>query len=136
MSNRQASLIAPRIPDSQHYLIVTNAGNQKGLLGKALVTLGSLGPGTYECEISVEGMAECSVHLRCSAVTGTVTPVFETRWLDGTQRATAPGATAFAVNTAQTLTLTNLKGQKKAYVVITIGGSAALTFNRAEFNGQ
>lgn len=136
MSNRQTITIAPRVPESQAYFTITNAGHQKGLLGKRLVEAGALGPGTYECEVVVEGMAELAAHLRCSAVTGTVAPVLETRYLDGTQRTAASGAVNFVATTQQALSLTDLKGQKKVYLVLTIASGESLTFDRAEFNGQ
>lgn len=136
MSNRQAALIAPRIPDSQSYLVITDAGHQKGLIGKKLVSVGALTEGVYTCKVSVEGMAELNVALRTSALTGTIAPVMETRWLDGTQRTAGSGAGNFVNTTQQDLQITGLKGQKTVWVVITVGSGESITFDRAEYNGQ
>lgn len=137
---RQGATVAPRVPESQGWLVVTKApDNARGMIGAALTDIGGTGlvdiEGDYECEIITEGWATVAVHVRVSAEVGAVIPKLITRWVDGTTRDTT-GAAAFAANALQSLALTNLNGQRKAYLTFTIGSGEQLTFDRAEFNGQ
>ena len=111
----------------------------RGMIGAALTDIGGTGlvdiEGDYECEIITEGWATVSAHVRVSAEVGAVVPTLITRWFDATTRDTT-GAVALAANTLQTLTLTNLNGQRRALLTFTIASGESLTFDRAEFNGQ
>lgn len=137
---RQGATVAPRVPESQGWLVVTKApDNARGMIGAALTDIGGTGlvdiEGDYECEIITEGWATVSAHVRVSAEVGAVVPTLITRWFDATTRDTT-GAVALAANTLQTLTLTNLNGQRRALLAFTIASGESLTFDRAEFNGQ
>ncbi len=137
---RQGATVAPRVPESQGWLVVTKApDNARGMIGAALTDIGGTGlvdiEGDYECEIITEGWATVAVHVRVSAEVGSVVPTLITRWFDATTRDTT-GAVALAANTLQTLTLTNLNGQRRALLTFTIASGESLTFDRAEFNGQ
>ena len=143
MSARQVAVVAPRIPETQGYLCLTAAPiATERYIGRALALpstnnngTGTVsGAGTYECEIMCDGWSNVDVTVRCSAVTGTVLCYLRTRWQDGTTRLEA-ASTALVANTAQMLSLTTLKGQRKAWLVFVLGGSDSLTFDRAEFNG-
>jgi len=137
MGHRQGTTVAPRVPESQGILALTKAPDiARGLLGRDLSELGSLtAVGDYEAEILTDGWATVSAHVRVSAVTGTVRPLLITRWNDGTTRDTT-GSTDFVANTRQSLTLSNLNGQRRAFVTFSVGAAEAATFNQAEFNGQ
>lgn len=144
MSSRQNAVVAPRIPDTQGYLCLTDAPvKSERYIGRAIALpsthqngTGALNiAGTYECEIFTDGWSNLDITVRCSAVAGAaVVPALRTKWQDGTTRTDVPGV-ALAANTPQTLSLTTLKGQRKAYLVFTLAGGDSLTFDRAEFNG-
>ena len=137
MGHRQGASVAPRVPESQGILVLTKAPDTvRGFLGTDLSTVGPLtAVGDYECEILTDGWASVAAHVRASAVTGTVRPTLITRWNDGTIRDTN-GVTDFVGGTAQTVTVTNLNGQRRAFLTFSVGAAEAVTFNRAEFNGQ
>lgn len=137
---RQGATVAPRVPESQGWLVVTKApDNARGMLGAALTDIGGTGlvdiEGDYECEIITEGWATVAVHVRASAEVGAVIPSLITRWFDGTTRDSASGI-AMVAAAAQTLSLSNLNGQRRALLTFTIASGESLTFDRAEFNGQ
>lgn len=110
------------------------------LLGKTLVELGSITQvGTLHCDIDVTGMADVEVHVRASAVTGTVTPSCFTTYADGATSKTAltdSGAGDFVANVARTFSISGLKGVKNVRFQFVIGAGEAITFDRAEFNGR
>jgi hypothetical protein len=135
-AQRQGASVAPPQPDTQGMLVITSAPDTvRGLIGTSLVDAGELSvAGTYECMIMTDGWMVATAAVRASAVTGTVPATFITRWADGTTRDTVGGSNLVA-NTAQVLDLTDLNGQRRAYLTIVIGGGEAVTFNRAEFNG-
>lgn len=137
MGHRQGTTVAPRVPESQGVLCVTKApDNARGFLGRDLPELGAITTvGAYECEILCDNWSSVVAHVRASAVTGTVRPVLVTRWNDGTTRDTN-GVTDLVANTAQTLTLSGLNGQRRAYLTFSVDAAESVTFNRAEFNGQ
>ena len=145
MTARQGINVAPRIPDTQGYCCVTASPIQSERFTGRALALPSLDnmngtgaltvPGVYECEILTDGWSNVDVTVRCSAIGGAaVVPFLRTRWADGTTRLEAAGV-AFVANTPQTLSLTTLKGQKKAWLVFTLAPGDTLTFDRAEFNG-
>lgn len=137
MGQRQGTTVAPRVPESQGALCLTAGPDTvRGFLGRDLSEIGELtAVGTYEAEILTDGWASVAAHVRVSAVTGTVRPLLITRWNDRTTRDTT-GSTDFVGATLQTLTLTNLNGQRRAFLTFAIGAAEAVTFDRAEFNGQ
>ena len=97
---RQGATVAPRVPESQGWLVVTKAPDAaRGMIGAALTDIGGTGvvdvEGDYECEIITEGWATVAAHVRVSAETGAVVPVLKTKWMDATARDTT-GAVAFA----------------------------------------
>lgn len=145
MTARQGVAVAPRIPDTQGFCCLTAAPTpSQRFIGRAIAlpfgdNINGTGilniPGVYECEILCDGWSSVDVTVRCSAIAGAaVVPFLRTRWADGTTRLEAAGV-ALVANTPQTLTLNVLKGQRKAYLVFTLAGGDALTFDRAEFNG-
>jgi hypothetical protein len=137
MGHRQGTTVAPRVPESQGILALTKApDNARGLLGSDLSVVGALtAVGAYECEILTDNWASVVAHVRASAVTGTVRPLLITRWNDGTTRDTT-GSTDFVANTAQSLTLSTLNGQRRAFLTFSLDAAESVTFNRAEYNGQ
>jgi hypothetical protein len=137
MGHRQGTSVAPRIPESQGVLVLTSAPDPvRGLLGSDLSTVGALtAVGDYEAEILSDGWATVSAHVRASAVTGTVRPVLITKWNNRTTRDTT-GAADFVATTRQSLTLSNLNGQRRAYLTFSVGAAESVTFDQAEFNGQ
>lgn len=137
MGHRQGTAVAPRVPESQGWLVFTKVPElARGFIGQDLPAVGAVTvAGTYECEILTEGWALVSAHVRASAVTGTVRPTLITRWVDGNTRDTT-GAADFVANTQQDLTLTDLNGQRKAFLTFAVGAGESVTFDRGEFNGQ
>lgn len=135
-AQRQGASAAPLQPDTQGYLVITDApARARGLIGTALTDAGALAvEGTYEAMVMTDGWLTVEVALRASAVTGTVNPVLKTKWMDGTDRTTDTGVDLVA-NTAQTYALTTLNGQRRAYVTFAVGSGESVTFDRAEYNG-
>jgi hypothetical protein len=145
MSVRQASAVAPRIPDTQGIFCLTAWPDTSpgGRLSGAALSLPQTNPngagvlnvpGTYECEVLCDGWNVLEAAVRVSAVTGNVIPYLRTRWADKTTRLESAGVNLVA-STPQTLSLTNLRGQRKAYLVFTLAPGDSVTFDRAEFNG-
>lgn len=134
---RQGFSVAPRVPESQGHLVITKVPEGvRGYIGQALADAGAItGVGTYEAEVITDGWALVQAHVKVSAVTGTVRPLLITRWNDGTTRDTT-GSADFVANTQQDLELTNLNGQRRAFLTFAVGAAESVTFSRAEFNGQ
>jgi hypothetical protein len=143
MTARQGMSAQPRIPETQGLCCLTTAPTaSERWIGRAIAipntTMNGTGPltvvGTYECEILTDFCTAIDVAVRCSAVAGAaVIPYLRTKWADGTTRDEAAGV-ALAANTPQVLSLTALKGQRKAYLVFALAAGNSLTFDRAEFN--
>jgi alpha-glucuronidase len=137
MTQRQGASLAPRIPESQGWLVLTAVPDTaRGLLGASLVAAGALSiEGDYECELVTDTWDRVTAYVRCSAVVGTVAPSLVTKWMDRTTHNSDVGVD-FVANTMQTLTLSSLGGQRKAYLKFTIASGESLTFDRSEFIGQ
>jgi hypothetical protein len=137
MGHRQGTSVAPRVAESQGVLVLTTVPDlARGLLGRDLSDLGVINVvGTYECEVITDNWATLSAHVRVSAVSGTVRPLLITKWNNRTTRDSV-GAADFVATTRQSLQLTNLNGQRRAFLTFTIDATEAVTFDQAEFNGQ
>jgi hypothetical protein len=137
-SVRQGFSVAPRVPETQAHLVITSAPDAaRGLVGQSLKQAGAISVvGTYQCEIITEGWALVSAHVKVSAVTGTVRPTLITKWLSDNSTRDTTGSTDFIANTQQDLTLTDLNGQRRAYLSFDVGAAESVTFSRGEFNGQ
>jgi len=135
MSRQSRSFQQPQ-PMTQGVLCITKAPSPQ-YLGKTLLEVGLLDEeGVYECELFTSGWSNVNVHVRPSAVSGTVpTLSLETRYAsDGTTR-DADASVVLAADTNDDATLADLNGQRKVYVVLTIAAGRSVTFARAEYNG-
>lgn len=116
----------------------------QNLLGQALTVVG-----TYTCDVETYDWAAIEVHLKPSAVSGTFAPTLAKFWANGVAVRTGSGhavaGSNFGAGTAQTLTLTDLRGTIKCQVTFTIPGGGSITFanttpatptSLAEYNGQ
>lgn len=116
----------------------------QNLLGQSLTVVG-----TYTCEIDTYDWAAIEVHLKPSAATGTFAPTLAKFYANGVAVRTGSGhevaGSNFASGTAQTLTLTDLRGTIKCRLTFTIPGGGSIAFanttpatptSLAEFNGQ
>lgn len=134
---RQASTVAPSIPDTNFHLCLNvTPDNARGLIDKALVDCGVMNvAGDYVCRISSKGMNVLEVNLLANAITGSITPTLQSIWLtDGAQRDADVGD-VLVNDTGQELTLTDLRGQMYCELVFTIPSGGSVTFLRAEGNG-
>lgn len=135
---------------TQAFLIITAAPAGTLLVGKKLIEAGALIPGTYECEIDLQGLKELETHLMPSAISGgayapSLIVYYENR---RKPKVTVAGAN-FAAGVLQSLVVSGLKGEKVARVTFTVPAAQTLTFDpgaaavaqsaaptaQAEFNG-
>ena len=146
--NLSGRTTAPLVALTQGYLRFSRvpAGKQQ-LMGQTLIGAGALPAGTYECVMAVDGMAALDITLMPSAIVG-ATPFAPTANIlrtNGEAVRTAVAGANFAAATAQTLSLTALRGAVRCNVTFTVPAAHTITFDEgpkgtptalAEYNGQ
>lgn len=104
-----------------------------------LVSAGSFATaGDYYADISVRGLTDLEVHVRASAVAGTVTPSAYATYADGTTSKTAAtdsGSGALVAAARRTFTINNLRGVSVVRFKFVVAGASSVTFDQAEANG-
>lgn len=107
-------------------------------VGKCLVEIGAIGTaGTYFCDVDVTGTTDVEIHVRASAIAGTVTPSAYVTYIDGTTSKVAltdSGAGALAAATRRTFTGSSLKGARNVRFQFIVAAASSVTFDQGEFN--
>lgn len=117
-------------------------GNENAAIGLVkggrVIDTTSLPNGTYFAAFPSTGMASITTHLKATIAGGTVTSTIFTTYADhATSYNAFTGTGALVTNTEQVATLSAPLGEKWAIVQLVVtGGTATLTWARAEYNGQ
>ena len=120
---------------THEFLVLTSvpAAADQSLKGRALKDAGTLTvDGVYVCEFDVAGLGNAEVNARASAVTGTVNPILETRFLDGSVMSQSVGTDFVAATNKETVLAVD-KGIERMFYYFTLA-SESITFDRAEVN--
>lgn len=112
--------------------------NGSTILGKLGLEVGEIDlEGTYDAHLDVAGCADAEVHIRASAVTGTVTPSAFITYADGvTSKAalTDDGAGGLVADERRTFSIADLKGVRRVVVRLVIDTGGAVTLDQFEAN--
>lgn len=115
----------------QGYLVFTKTpiGAGQVYLGQRLIDAGAINvAGDYEAEFEISGTNDVEVHLKPSAVTGTILPTLRITYANQfATKASAAGAN-FAAGVLQSLALASPKGAQYAKVTFTVDGGESVTF--------
>lgn len=132
-SNSRSSY--PVYATTQDHLIIDSApgiyANNKNIVGQRLIDAGALDvAGVYRCIILTDALTNIDILLKPSAVTGVATLTGAARLMaNGVELMEAVTAgVAFVAGTAQTISLTNIRGVCKVAVDITVSGGGSVTF--------
>ena len=120
---------------THEFLVLTSvpAAADQSLKGRALKDVGTLTvDGVYVCEFDVAGLGNAEVNARASAVTGTVNPILETRFLDGSVMSQSVGTDFVAATNKETVLAVD-KGVERMFYYFTLA-SESIAFDRAEVN--
>lgn len=111
------------------YLTKVPAGVSREMMQKSLLEVGQLSvAGDYEAAFEVGGVSDIEVHLMPSQVAGAFAPTLVTTYANGGKTKGSAAGANFAAGVLQSLTLSGIKGVKKAIVKFTIPGGGSVTF--------
>lgn len=146
--NLSGRTAAPLQAMTQAYLRFSRVpAGQEALRGQTLIGAGALPAGTYECVIATDSLANLDITLMPSAIVG-ATPFAPTANIlraNGEAVRTAVVGANFAAATAQTLSLSTLRGAVRCNVTFTVPAAHTISFDEgpkaaptaiAEYNGQ
>lgn len=129
----------------QDYLTISavpsgsSPGHLEALVGAKLSGATLNVAGSYLVDLDIRGLRRCELHLKASAVSGTVTPSAYTTYKDGTTQKTVstPAGGALSAGVRQSLAFADgeLRGEAVLRLAITVAGGASATFDQAELNG-
>lgn len=123
----------------QEFLVIDSAPlTDKSKEGQFAKDAGALAvAGNYDMVVDVAGLTNVDVILNTSAVTGTVAPSVFATYADGsTSKVAGTGGANFIATTRQTISVANLKGERKLIVRIPIDATESVTLSQAEVNGK